>query len=223
MTADLLARLIDAGTPSVLVAEVALALGRAAGDQEALSVRRERDAARQREKRDRSKVSRDITVRHGTSVDVADEIPSPDKSPPHPQKLTPTPGVCVAHTREVDPVEPIVAAWNAMAKRVGLPVVTKMTAIRRRNVRARLADHTFADFTEAIAAVERSSFCRGASEGGWRANFDFLIQHSSFTKLLEGAYDRSSSSNGSPRPSGRPSGWAPAPGFNGFEPASLDD
>jgi hypothetical protein len=38
-------------------------------------------------------------------------------------------------------------------------------------------------------ALERSAFCRGENDRGWRADFDFLLQPKSFTKLLEGAYD----------------------------------
>ncbi len=94
MSADLLARLIAAGTPADLVGEVAMALASARAEADALAARRQRDAARQQDRRDRlraASVSRDVKPCHVTSRDIADETPSPDKSPPDPQKLTPTP------------------------------------------------------------------------------------------------------------------------------------
>jgi hypothetical protein len=78
LSADLIARLIEAGTPAALIAEVAMALGGAAGDQRALAERRERDAARQREKRDRSRV----TVRPRTARTFS---PPPIKAPQTPK------------------------------------------------------------------------------------------------------------------------------------------
>jgi hypothetical protein len=45
------------------------------------------------------------------------------------------------------------------------------------------------EWQRAMDALERSAFCRGENDRGWRADFDFLLQPKSFTKLLEGAYD----------------------------------
>ncbi|RVT90136.1 hypothetical protein [Sphingomonas crocodyli] len=55
MSADLLRRLIEGGTPVALIAEVAQALGEAAANQRNLDRRRAADAARQRARRDREK------------------------------------------------------------------------------------------------------------------------------------------------------------------------
>ncbi|USI71630.1 hypothetical protein [Sphingomonas morindae] len=244
MSAALIQRLIEAGTPAGLVAEVALELGRAARllDAEAAADRareareaqvRHLAAERQRRKRaaDAAAPSRVTRV---TLRDERDADPAPNKSPLEPQKLTPTPGVCVAHAREADPIgvpttaaiaaaqaalgvliagiaaqraKPdyanIAAAWNAMAARAGLPRVEKLTEERRKRIGARLAEHGADGFTEAIAAVERSSFCRGDSGSGWRADFDFLLQPSSFNRLLEGSYDRNEQPRSSARSSGR--------------------
>lgn len=106
---DLLARLIAAGTPAHLVAEVAMELGRAQGERDALERRRATDRERQRESREAKKVaegnechvtSRDVTV-------VTDEpLPSPSPSfPPDPQ-TNPTPAHPVNNTpraRKADP------------------------------------------------------------------------------------------------------------------------
>ncbi|MFG1461765.1 HNH endonuclease [Xanthobacter sp. DSM 24535] len=52
MSADLIARLIEAGTPAHLVAEVAMALGRADAERSALEGRREADRERSRARRE---------------------------------------------------------------------------------------------------------------------------------------------------------------------------
>lgn len=85
--------------------------------------------------------------------------------------------------------EHVVEAWNDTAARCGLPRIVKLTPQRRKQLLARLRQNTIEEFTEAILAIERSSFLRGANDRGWRADFDFLLQPKSFTKLIEGSYD----------------------------------
>ena len=84
--------------------------------------------------------------------------------------------------------EHVVEVWNAMAERTGLPRVRRLTDTRRKQLKARIRENTLDEWTEAIAAIERSDFCRG-EKTSWRADFDFLLQPKSFTKLIEGAYD----------------------------------
>lgn len=93
--------------------------------------------------------------------------------------------------QEDEPVtaQEVIDGWNALAARTGLAPVRKLTGDRKRKLAARLRDCTFDEFAEAIRAIERSSFCRGQNDRGWRANFDFLLQPSSFAKLIEGHYD----------------------------------
>src|SRR5690348_11235150 len=88
MNAALLAKLIEAGTPADLVAEVAMELGRAAATAEALATRRkhERDA----KAKSRAVTGQDVTERE--SAEVTDKgslevsphtpLPKPSKSPP---------------------------------------------------------------------------------------------------------------------------------------------
>ena len=81
-------------------------------------------------------------------------------------------------------------AWNHMARECGLPEVKKLTAERERRLAARCRDFDINDWTEAIRAVRRSPFLRGDNDRGWRANFDWLLQPRSLTKLIEGQYDQ---------------------------------
>lgn len=85
--------------------------------------------------------------------------------------------------------EHVLEAFNVMADRTGLPKA-KLTDERRKKLRTFVRRHPIDDITEAISAIERSSFCRGENDRGWRADFDFLLQPKSFTRLIEGTYDR---------------------------------
>lgn len=89
MSADLLARLIEAGTPAALVAEVAMELGKAEAERTILAERRKNE-------RERKARSRDITGQDVTERDERDRLPSLDKSPQTP-KINPTP---LVHTHE---------------------------------------------------------------------------------------------------------------------------
>lgn len=83
----------------------------------------------------------------------------------------------------------VIEAWQTRMVPLGFPAIRKMTGQRERLLRARLKDSTLDEWLQAMAALERSAFCRGENDRGWRADFDFLLQPKSFTKLLEGAYD----------------------------------
>lgn len=86
-------------------------------------------------------------------------------------------------------VREVVEAWNERMVPQGFPAVQRITGTRERQLRARIRENTVDDFQRAMAALERSAFCRGENDRGWRADFDFFVQPKSFTKLLEGAFD----------------------------------
>ncbi len=84
--------------------------------------------------------------------------------------------------------EHVVEAWNAMAERVGLAKVRRLTPERQRKLVQRIKQNTIDEFTEAIGAIEGSPFLRGENNRAWRADFDFLLSPQKFTKLIEGTY-----------------------------------
>lgn len=84
----------------------------------------------------------------------------------------------------------VVDAWNEMADRHDLARIAKLTPARKRNLTARICEYSIDEWKRALGAIERSDFLRGKNDRGWRANFDFLLQPSSFIKLIEGQYDR---------------------------------
>lgn len=82
-----------------------------------------------------------------------------------------------------------VEAWNSLASEINLPSVQKMTASRKQKLAARLKDcGGLAGWDAALAKIRGSPFCRG-DPGPWKADFDFVLQESSFVKLMEGKYD----------------------------------
>lgn len=80
-------------------------------------------------------------------------------------------------------------AWNVTAAKTGLPVAQRLTDPRARKLAARLAECGGIDgWKSALAKLEESAFLTG-QKTDWRADFDFMLQAKSFTKLMEGAYD----------------------------------
>jgi len=43
-------------------------------------------------------------------------------------------------------------------------------------------------WAQALGNIDRSAFLQGGNDRGWRASLDFLLQASSFTKVVEGTY-----------------------------------
>lgn len=82
-----------------------------------------------------------------------------------------------------------VEAWNRLASDLGLAKVLKLTPARKAKLRARLHDCCGLEgWKLALEKIRKSPFLRG-EKTDWRADFDFLLQEKSFTKLMEGAYD----------------------------------
>jgi hypothetical protein len=85
----------------------------------------------------------------------------------------------------------IVDHYNLLANQLGLPRCRLWTKARAAKLRQRAADcdGDYSMILEAIDKLADSAFCQGDNERGWKATLDFVLQASSFTKLLEGAYD----------------------------------
>jgi hypothetical protein len=188
MSADLLKRLAEAGTPLDLVMEVAETLAEARAAERLLEKRRAKDRQRKRNSADSAE-----TTENAETVEIPSPF-TPPKKAPEPQKITP-PISPIPGELSAEPTDPpltakeIVEAWNERMAPQGFPPVKRLTGTRQRQLTARLRENTIDDWQRAMSALERSAFCRGENDRGWRADFDFLIQPKSFTKLLEGAYD----------------------------------
>ncbi len=105
-------------------------------------------------------------------------------------------------------IEVAVELYNEAAKELGLASVQKMTKPRERRLVARLKDvGGLEGWKAALDKIRGSPFLQG-HETNWKADFDFLITESKFTKIMEGAYDRSNANqnHGTRRPRANQSG-----------------
>lgn len=181
---DLVAQLASAGTPPELLAAVAKELFTAEASLAALESRRKNERERKAGQRAKSRV---VTGHNGTARDT----PPNDRdilTPPVPPQVISdeiTPPIQKSDS-EVSP-ENVIEAWNVMADQAGVPKA-KMTPERRKKLKTFVRRHAADDITEAIWTIPRSPFLRGENDRGWRANLDFLLQPSSFTKIREGVY-----------------------------------
>lgn len=99
----------------------------------------------------------------------------------------------VARAPAPDDLIEAVTIWNQMAARNGLAQVQKLTDQRKTKLRARLNDcGGIEGWAVACSKVDGNAFLTGQI-GDWKADFDFMLQQKSFTKLMEGGYDRNKS------------------------------
>lgn len=84
----------------------------------------------------------------------------------------------------------VVDAWRSRMVPQGFPDIAKLTGQRERMLTARLRDSPIEEWQRVMDALERSSFCQGQNDRNWWADFDFILQPKSRTRLLEGYYER---------------------------------
>jgi DNA-directed RNA polymerase specialized sigma24 family protein len=89
-----------------------------------------------------------------------------------------------------DPIDLAFERFRHVAGDLGLPVPNKLTDTRRRKLRARLKGGGLDVWETALEKLAASPFLCG-EKTDFRADLDFMLQESSFTKLLEGRYDPS--------------------------------
>lgn len=101
---------------------------------------------------------------------------------------------------DMDTAKAAVETFNAMAAAVGLPKVQHLTDKRRKALAHRLQECGGLDGWEAaMQRIGASDFLTGRKTD-WRCDFDFILQASSFTKIMEGSYDNKQSAQ--PKPGG---------------------
>ena len=83
-----------------------------------------------------------------------------------------------------------VVHFVATAARAELSIAQVLNPDRRTNLKKRLGEcGGHPGWLLALDKLENSSHCTGGNDRGWRANLDFMLQPSSFIKLMEGFYD----------------------------------
>lgn len=110
--------------------------------------------------------------------------PDAQKTPIHQNTSTP-----LSSSLRSEEAHEAIEAYKKMAKETGLPEMRSVSEGRKQSIKKRIADHGLPVVLEAIDRVGRSSFCHGDNDRGWKADFDFICQPSSFLSILEGKYD----------------------------------
>lgn len=155
--------------------------------------RQERNARYYQSRRSKASEASEKRLNASESSESSDDVQKVSPTPPSKNTPPSAPkGASVPPPGEAETLARCVDAWNAVADRCGLPKAKQLTDTRRRQLRARLKAHGEPGLRQAVEAVERSAFCRGlrtARDGrAFKASFDFVLQESSFQKLIEGAY-----------------------------------
>ena len=79
--------------------------------------------------------------------------------------------------------------WNDFAILFCLPQVESLTDVHKTKLKARLHDtHGITGWARALSKIRESHFLQGDNEAKWRADLDFILEESSFSKLTKGAY-----------------------------------
>lgn len=80
-------------------------------------------------------------------------------------------------------------AYNATALECGLPQSRKLTGQLESRIIARLKDYGLDGWRQALENIGKSKFlCEPKAEGEWRPSLSWMVQESSFAKLIDGAY-----------------------------------
>lgn len=104
---------------------------------------------------------------------------------------------------DLQEVDDVVEAWNAMAIRAGVHPVQRRSAKLMGTIRMRLKQPGWLEaFREALPFVERSDWHRGKNDSGWKADLDWMLKPGQAEKFA----NRTPGRSGSPRLEGRARG-----------------
>lgn len=104
------------------------------------------------------------------------------------------PSIPSSHAREANPKSTerlAFDAYNDLAAELGLAKAQALTDERKTRIRQRLNEcGGLTGWMDAMGKIRASPFLRGDNDRNWKANLDFLLRKSSFTRLMEGSYDQ---------------------------------
>jgi hypothetical protein len=117
------------------------------------------------------------------------EEPAPPEEAPAPEAPS-TPRVVELPLPGADPFGPEALArlWNELAP-PECPRLRTLSESRRRRAATRIREHPREAFwREVLDRMADQPFLRGGGKRGWKADFDWLLQPDSATRVLEGSY-----------------------------------
>jgi hypothetical protein len=88
-------------------------------------------------------------------------------------------------------IEEVVTLWNKFARRIGIPWIRDIEkgSTRERHLLVRLNDPKW-DLPKIIEAIEAQPFLTGDNDRGWLVSFDWILNSSNYSKILEGVYTK---------------------------------
>ena len=90
--------------------------------------------------------------------------------------------------KDIAPTETIFELYNDICK--SLPKADVLSETRRKAIRARWKETPDIEkFRRVFENLEKSDFCKGNNDRGWKANIDFALS-TKFPKILEGFYNK---------------------------------
>jgi len=78
--------------------------------------------------------------------------------------------------------------WNSFAAERKLPEIKSITGERERHLKARISSEDFFSFDELLKTIDEQPWLLGKNEKGWRITFDWIINASNYTKIMEKNY-----------------------------------
>lgn len=86
-------------------------------------------------------------------------------------------------------------------EKTGLSKIRKLTETRKKHLNARIKDCGGIDgWMEACEKIKNTRFLHGENDRGWTASFDWIINETNFTKIMEGNYDNADARTESSQP-----------------------
>ena len=83
----------------------------------------------------------------------------------------------------------IVTFYNNSVRNRNITQCIKLTEKRKQAIKARVIEFGRERVFEAITKAAESSFCNGANDRNWKADFDFVFNSNKMANILEGKYD----------------------------------
>lgn len=140
-------------------------------------------------KRKKARSTRD-TTEQPTPLQPPSTSPSTISSSNEEDNTPLPPKTKVEESIDVYLITEAVNLYNDLAEKIKIPKVQKLSSARRTRLKKRLEDSGGLEgWKEALKKLESIPAMRGENDRGWKADFDFLTNESSFIKLMEGKYD----------------------------------
>lgn len=81
----------------------------------------------------------------------------------------------------------MISLWNKTV--VSLSKVERSNGSRDQKIKVIWGELSSDEWVDVFSRIDKSDFCLGKNDRGWKATFDFILKKDSYLKVLEGKYD----------------------------------